>query len=36
MSEDRLLRELGHLAREEEGAEKALLDERWDRRQPAR
>lgn len=31
MSEDRLLRELGHLAKEEEGAEKARLDERWDR-----
>jgi hypothetical protein len=31
MNEDRLLRELGHLAREEEGAEKARLDERWDR-----
>lgn len=31
MSEDRLLRELGRLAREEEGAEKARLDERWDR-----
>jgi hypothetical protein len=31
MSEDRLLRELGHLAREEDGAERARLDERWDR-----
>jgi hypothetical protein len=31
MSEDRLLRELGHLAKEEEGAERARLDERWDR-----
>jgi hypothetical protein len=31
MSEDRLLRELGHLAKEEEGADKARLDERWDR-----
>jgi hypothetical protein len=31
MSEDRLLRELGHLAREEEGADKTRLDERWDR-----
>jgi hypothetical protein len=31
MSEDRLLRELGHLAKEEEGAAKARLDERWDR-----
>lgn len=31
MNEDRLLRELGHLAKEEEGAEKARLDERWDR-----
>lgn len=31
MSEDRLLRELGHLAREEERAERARLDERWDR-----
>lgn len=31
MSEDRLLRDLGHLAREEEGAERARLDERWDR-----
>lgn len=31
MSEDRLLRELGHLAKEEEGAELARLDERWDR-----
>ncbi|HVG08857.1 MAG TPA: hypothetical protein VNM67_14210 [Thermoanaerobaculia bacterium] len=31
MSEDRLLRELGHLAQEEEGAERARLDERWDR-----
>ena len=29
MNEDRLLRELGHLAKEEEGAEKARLDERW-------
>lgn len=31
MSEDRLLRDLGHLAKEEEGAERARLDERWDR-----
>ncbi|HWN41626.1 MAG TPA: hypothetical protein VNW71_05360 [Thermoanaerobaculia bacterium] len=31
MSKDRLLRELGHLAREEERAERARLDERWDR-----
>ena len=31
MSEDRLLRDLGHLAKEEEGAEKSRLDERWDR-----
>lgn len=31
MSEDRLLRALGQLAREEERAEKARLDERWDR-----
>ncbi len=31
MNEDRLLRELGHLAKEEEGAERARLDERWDR-----
>ena len=31
MSEDQLLRELGHLAREERETEKALLDERWDR-----
>lgn len=31
MSEDRLLHDLGHLAREEQGAENARLDERWDR-----
>jgi hypothetical protein len=31
MNEDRLLRELGHLAKEEERAEKSRLDERWDR-----
>ena len=31
MSEDRILRELGHLAQEEREAEKARLDERWDR-----
>ncbi|HET9227381.1 MAG TPA: hypothetical protein VFR31_11990 [Thermoanaerobaculia bacterium] len=31
MSEDRILRELGRLAREEEEAESARLDERWDR-----
>ncbi len=31
MSEDRLLRDLGHLAREESEAEKRRLDERWDR-----
>jgi hypothetical protein len=31
MNKDRLLRELGHLAREEERAERARLDERWDR-----
>ncbi len=31
MSDDRLLRELGHLAREEKEAEQARLDERWDR-----
>lgn len=31
MSEDRLLKELGHLARREEEAERARLDERWDR-----
>lgn len=31
MSEDRLLRDLGQLAKEEEGAERARLDERWDR-----
>jgi hypothetical protein len=31
MSEDRLVRELGHLANEEEGAGKARFDERWDR-----
>lgn len=31
MSEDRLLGELGHLAREESEAEKRRLDERWDR-----
>jgi hypothetical protein len=31
MNEDRLLRELGHLAKEEDGAERARLDERWDR-----
>jgi len=31
MSEDRILRELGHLEREERGAEQARLDERWDR-----
>lgn len=31
MNDDRLLREMGLLAREEERAEKARLDERWDR-----
>jgi hypothetical protein len=31
MSEDRILRELGHLAKEEKEAEQARLDERWDR-----
>ncbi|MFP5285496.1 MAG: hypothetical protein ACLGI9_07145 [Thermoanaerobaculia bacterium] len=31
MSEDRILRELGRLAREEREAEEARLDERWDR-----
>lgn len=31
MSDDRILRELGRLARDEERAEKARLDERWDR-----
>src|SRR5215218_2805744 len=31
MSEDRLLRELGHRAREEEEAAKARFNERWDR-----
>lgn len=31
MNDDRLLRELGLLAREEERAEKARFDERWDR-----
>lgn len=31
MNEDRLLRELGDLAREEERANRARLDERWDR-----
>jgi len=31
MSEDRILRELGHLEREEKGAQQARLDERWDR-----
>jgi hypothetical protein len=31
MSEDRILRELGHLAKEEGETEKARLDERWDR-----
>lgn len=31
MSEDPLLRELGHLAKEEKEAEQARLDERWDR-----
>ena len=31
MSEDRLLRDLGHLAREESEAEQRRLDERWDR-----
>jgi hypothetical protein len=31
MSEDYLLSELGHLARDENEAEKARLDERWDR-----
>ncbi len=31
MSEDRVLRELGHLAKEEGETEKARLDERWDR-----
>lgn len=31
MNEDRLLRELGHLAKEEDGAERARFDERWDR-----
>jgi hypothetical protein len=31
MSEDRILRELGHLAKEEGKTERARLDERWDR-----
>ncbi len=31
MSEDRLLHDLGHLAREEQGDTNAHLDERWDR-----
>jgi hypothetical protein len=31
MSEDRILSELGHLAKEEREAERARLDERWDR-----
>jgi len=31
MSEDRILRELGHLAKEEGETERARLDERWDR-----
>ena len=31
MSEDRLLHDLGHLAREDQEAENARLDERWDR-----
>ena len=31
MSEDRILRDLGHLAKEEGEAERARLDERWDR-----
>jgi len=31
MSEDRILRELGHLAKEEKEAEQARFDERWDR-----
>jgi hypothetical protein len=31
MTEDRILRELGHLAKEEKEAEQARLDERWDR-----
>jgi hypothetical protein len=31
MNEDRLLRDLGHVAKEEEEAEQARLDERWDR-----
>jgi hypothetical protein len=31
MNEDRLLRDLGHLARERGAAEAARLDERWDR-----
>lgn len=31
MNEDRLLRELGNLAKEEEGEERSRLDERWDR-----
>src|SRR5687768_15946406 len=31
MNEERLLRELGHLAKEEERTERARLDERWDR-----
>ena len=31
MSEDELLRNLGHVAREQAGRERLFLDERWDR-----